>query len=405
MTNEKIKDFKIIKGGLDSVLHSSYRFVSAFVTDTRLMGVEVLYVHWHKQDSDDSEDMHQFFYFDAEEYGLDNYMTHIGNDTAELNRIEDLLLGGLGGQKVELTEEEAVFLVQEYAKASEALGVPPIENAKEYAFLLTPEIQLSDSSRRILFSKECAIITNNNEAINYFLMRIFARDFLPAAFLCFTPGRDGAADGGTLEAPFKLDLYPDLPLATLCKNSIEWINGSYMCDSLVEADNKYFVIVSELSCENCLITGFKRHKMFSVSPFEAAMMLSRVEFVTCYDMRTSPDEAADTLPQLALSGFMTPYEKGRLYMVYNKNNEHVKSAVYRLHDDVFGCYFISDYGQLLLSSYVLDHIKVMEKDLSISTLGSRVMLSGRFEFKEPVLYEFIQDEIEDFLDFIDFYQE
>ncbi len=405
MKSEKIKDFKVIKGGLDPAARSLYQFVSAFVTDTRLMGVEVLYIHWHRQGLEDTEDLHQFFYFDAEEYGLDNYMTHVGNDTAELTRIEDLLLGGLGGQKVELTQDEAVFLVQDYTRASKLLGVAPAENSRDYAFLMTPKISLSRDSRRILFSKECAPITCDNEAINYFLMRVFARDFMPAAFLCNSPGVKGGADGGFFEAPFNLDIYPEIPAATLCKNTIEIVNGSYMCDSLIEADNRYYVMVSELNCENSMVASFKRHKMFSVSPFEAAMMLSRLEYVTCYDIRTTSDEAADAMPQLAQTAFMTPYEKGRLFMVYNKDNEHVRSRVYRLHDDVFGCYFVSDYGQLLLSSYVLDNIKAMEKDLSISNLGNRVVMAGRFEFKEPVVYEFIQDDIEDFLDFIDFYQE
>lgn len=405
MISENIKDFKVIKGGLDPDSQSSYHFVSAYVTDTRLMGVEVLYIHWHKQGFEDTDDLHQFFYFDAEEYGLDNYMTHLGNDTAELARIEDLLIGGLGGQKIELSQEEAVFLAQYYSRVSTLLGVEPEENFREYAFLMSPEIDLPKDKRRVLFSKECTPITCDNEAINYFLMRVFAKDFLPAAFLCRAADDKIGFGEGFIKAPFNLDIYPDLPSGTLCKNTIDIVNGSYMSDSLIEADNRYYVAVSELNCDNRLITGFRRHKMFSVSPFEAAMMLNRVEYVTCYDIRTTSDDAADTMPQLAQAAFMTPYEKGRLFMVYNKSNEHVKSGVYKLHDDVFGCYFISDYGQLLLSSYVLDNIKVMEKDLSISGLGSRVMMAGRFEFKEPVLFEFIQDEIEDFLDFIDFYQE
>jgi hypothetical protein len=47
----------------------------------------------------------------------------------------------------------------------------------------------------------------------------------------------------------------------------------------------------------------------------------------------------------------------------------------------------------------------MEEDLAYSSLGSSLVPLGRFEFKDPVLYEFIQDDMEDFLDFIEFYQE
>ena len=98
----KKQNFRLIKGGADEPVRVSLenrRFVSAFVTDTRLMGVLALSIHWKISSSDISDDFYQFFYFDAEEYGLDTYQSLQGDDVLALDAIEQGLIGGLGGKK------------------------------------------------------------------------------------------------------------------------------------------------------------------------------------------------------------------------------------------------------------------------------------------------------------------
>ena len=112
MSNKK---FTVIKGGGDSlVAPKGSRFFSAYVTDTRLMGVLTLYVRWSIDESDGATAFHQFFYFDAEEFGLDTYRSLLGQDELELQVMEDNLIGGLGAAKVPVTEREATFLVQSF---------------------------------------------------------------------------------------------------------------------------------------------------------------------------------------------------------------------------------------------------------------------------------------------------
>lgn len=64
MANKTNHPFKVLQGGLLSPKEILYQFVSAFVTNTRLMGVEVLYIHWREKTLYE-EDFHQFFYFDG----------------------------------------------------------------------------------------------------------------------------------------------------------------------------------------------------------------------------------------------------------------------------------------------------------------------------------------------------
>ena len=63
--------FTVIQGGL-AAANRKNTFVSAYVTDTRLMGVLAVYAHWQVEvpaSGDRLPDIHQFFYIDCEEAG------------------------------------------------------------------------------------------------------------------------------------------------------------------------------------------------------------------------------------------------------------------------------------------------------------------------------------------------
>ena len=99
------RKFRVLKGGLDSTVNGKKTFVEAYVTDTRLMGVVGLYICWENESDDEDfvTHLHQFFYFDAEEYGLETYKSSVGGDIDDIRAIELALLGGLVGKKVALT--------------------------------------------------------------------------------------------------------------------------------------------------------------------------------------------------------------------------------------------------------------------------------------------------------------
>lgn len=391
MTKKLNHPFKVLQGGLLNPREPLYQFVSAFVTNTRLMGVEVLYIHW-EEESGYEDDFHQFFYFDGEEYGLENYVSYIGNDQIELDSIEGLLSGGLGGEKSDLTEVEARFLVQDYLRGSKRLGVSLPLGHEEFAFLLDPPVTMSSKERRALQEKECAPLETKYQPIHYFLMRVFARDFEYADYL---------SNGGLKET----DLYPELAPCTLVKNTIEDIQGDYLCESLLDCDGQYYIAVSEIALKSMEITGFKRHKLFHITPYEAGLLVNRIEYITCYDYFDDSEELEIKMPDFDAHPFMSSYEKGQLFMLYNSHNDHVRNPVFKIHEDVYGSYFVSNFGQVLVSSFVLANLAEMEMVIALSHDGPQLIPQGRFEFKEPVLYEFIQDDIDDFLDFIDFYKE
>lgn len=387
------RKFTVIKGGAAAALSNNRRrFLSGFITDTRLMGVVGLYIHWELSNIDFISDFHQFFYFDAEEYGFETYKSLLGSDQDALAIMEQALIGGLGGNKVNVSEREATFLVQKYVAMNEAMNIPMPDGKSEYEFLLEEPVVLSESENEILSDKLCTPIVSEYQLINYFLMRIFGRDFEAAAYLAT---RD-----------FPLDILPEEEGATLCKNSIEEFfdeNGcSYLCESLIEYDGKYKLVVSEIYLEEGKVSGTKKRSSFFVTSAEAAMMLNHPEFITVYEILTEMDDFLKRFASLSANSMQTLHDNGRLYLEFNKNNDHVNRKVFRLNEDIHGLYYATDFGQLIVAAYSLNEIHEIERMLSRSEVCTCIIPTAKYEFKEPILYEFIQSDFDDFSDFLDF---
>ncbi|HWQ80064.1 MAG TPA: hypothetical protein VN381_14645 [Anaerovoracaceae bacterium] len=387
------RKFTVIKGGAAAALSSNRRrFLSGFITDTRLMGVIGLYIHWELSNTEFLSDFHQFFYFDAEEYGFETYKSLLGSDTEALTIMEQALIGGLGGSKVNVNEREAVFLVQKYVAMNESLNIPLPDGKNEFVFLLDEPVVLSEKENEVLIDKLCTPIVSEYQLINYFLMRVFGRDFEAADYLT--------------TKDFPLDILPEEEGATLCKNSIEEFfdeNGcSYLCESLIEYDGKYKLVVSEIYLEEGKVSGTKKRSSFFVTSAEAAMMLNHPEFITVYEILTEMEDFQKRFASLSANSMQTLHDNGRLYLEFNKNNDHVNRKVFRLNEDIHGLYYATDFGQLIIAAYSLSEIHEIEKSLSRSDVSTCIIPTAKYEFKEPILYEFIQSDFDDFSDFLDF---
>lgn len=387
------RKFKVIKGGAAAaVSNNRRRFLSAFITDTRLMGVVGMYIHWELSNNDFTTDFHQFFYFDAEEYGFETYKSLFGDDSEELIMTEQALIGGLGGNKVNISEKEATFLVQKYVAMNDSLSIPLPEAQNEYKFLLENPITLTNEESDALIEKLCTPIQSEYQLINYFLMRVFGRDLEATAYL--TSG----------DIPLD-DIY-EKSEATLCKNGLEeyYDDGvfSYLCESLIEFDGKYKLVVTEIYLAEGKVTKVKKRSSFFVTPAEAAMMLNHPEFITVYEILTEPEEFYMQFSEISGGSMQTLHDSGRLYLEFNKSNDHVNRKVFRLNEDIHGLYYATDYGQLIVAAYSLKDIHDIEKNLSKNEVGASIIATAKYEFKEPILYEFIQSDFDDFTDFLDF---
>lgn len=397
-------NFTVIKGGGDVMNEPARRvFLSAEATDTRLMGVSALSILWNVFPYADSDDgayhFHQFFYYDAEEYGLDSYRSMRGDDKLALETMQKAMIGGLGGTNVRLTEREARYLVQSYVRGSRAMRAELAEPVQEYDFLLREPILLSDRENGFLWRKICTPLRSEVHILNYFIMRLTGHDLPAIRYL--------AASSQVAEDALSLmkTLCP-LPV-TLCKNElVPHVSAegktSYLAEAVLEDDGGYSLAVLEMTLSDDRnmnerkVTSFAIHSSFRISTEEAAMQMNRDEFITCYDILVSPD-LFDAIFEVFSLGFMlTNHENGRLFMEFNANNDHVNKPIFKLHEDVHGLFYVSDFGQLVVAAYSEEAIAEIEFNIAHTPLGNITESSGRYRSRETVFYDFIESGAEDF---------
>lgn len=413
MTQNK-PGFTVIKGGLSETASGRKVFHSAYVTDTRLMGVIGVYIHWKLPDNFTLTDFHQFFYFDAEEYGFDTYKSVLtgadGEGIQELQDTENALLGGLGGKHINLSEAEARYLVQDYTEFNRRLGLELPDSYEEYRFLLRPRLEFTRTEEYVLMSKQCPIINSPYQVINYFLMRCFGKDFGAAKFLT--------------KNYVRTNIYTEHKMATLFRNAVDpapnsdsgsntgyyatdgdkdfgtfHTHKSYLCESLIEYDKEFHIVVSQVTLDNLRVVKFEKVSSFKISSKEAMLMLSRPEYVTVFDFVEDAPMFHRNSTELSKCAMLNHHDTGQLYMIFYPHNNHVNRQTYLLNNDVLGNYFVTDTGQLILSSYTKEGIKELELDFLQSDLSQYATLVSKYQFEIPVLDEFINSGFEDFEDF------
>jgi len=387
-------DLKIIKGGPDfSEGVTSRKFISAFVTNTRLMGVLILYAHWQLKSETGNLSLHQFFYLETTEAGIESYRSIYGNKQRALSEIENAMAGGLGGEKTNLTEKEVYILLQAYAKITEDFGESLPGELEEYKFILEEDIKFDDVEEKKLFEKTCVTITENEQLINYFLIRYTSADFEAVDYLSYRP--------------LDRDIITGSKYVTLCINRIDAVtdengNKSYVCESLIEDDAVYRIIVSEIRLANGLVASFEKISEFNVSQAEAAMKLARTEYITVYEIMDNRKKVLNSLYEMYPAALKKKTVMGNIHIIFKNNNDHVKESIYRLNDDIKGIIYVTDEDQLLLASNTLTHIHRFENEIQFSDFGNLIVSLAKYEFKESVFYDFMNSGTGDFLHYIEF---
>lgn len=387
---KNITNLKVVEGGLLPKEKAKKKFVSAYTTDTRLMGAYGVFVQWELEGCFECDDLFQYFYFDTEEFGFDSYESIWGLSLEAVKTLEQTAISCLGGNKIELTENEVYHLVNYYAEFNRARKIPLPPLVKEYQFVLDNKVILSDMEKDILINKVCTPIKNKYQLTHYFLMRTFGKDFVAAKYL---------AHKGV-----NLDIYPNIKMATFCRNSIKVDPNdphTLICESLIEADDKYQIFTTQVAIKNKKIQSAVPLDQMKISSSEAAMILAKPEFITIYEVNASPEEMANKTLEFSFNTMVRPHETGKLFLKFHDNNDHVKKQTFLLSADVLGLYFITDYGQFIVAAYNATDIRHLEYQLAKNDIGKYLIPTGRYEFKDPVLYDFINSAIEDFDDFLD----
>jgi hypothetical protein len=240
-------------------------------------------------------------------------------------------------------------------------------------------------------------------------MRIFGKDFGAAKFLT--------------KNYVRTNIFPEHKAATLFRNSIDPAPGedgsntgyyatdddkdfgtfqthtSWLCESLIEYDRNFYIVITQVTLDNLRVVKFEKVSSFKISTQEAIMQLNRPEYITVFDMYEECPAFTRNSTPLCQKAMINDHDGSKLYMIFHPNNNHVKKQIYLLNDDVLGNYYVTDSGQIILSSYTREGIRQLENDYIQSGWGKHSALAGKFQFEQPVLDEFIISGFEDFNDF------
>ena len=132
------------------------------------------------------------------------------------------------------------------------------------------------------------------------------------------------------------------------------------------------------------------------------MLMNRSEFITVYEVLDYSEEFLDTFAAFASVFTETAYENGKLYIDFNETNAHVGKPVYMINNDIHAMYYLTDYGQIIIVGYSFEDVQDAEFRMYLSLLSYPLAVSTKYEFKEPVFYEFIKSDFTDFDSFIEF---
>ena len=381
----------LLKGGKDYT-GSVYNYVSGCVTDTRLMGVLGLHLHWtFSSDMEEGlQHVHQYFYYDIEELGLDSIKVLDSDDETAALLAEKSSFGGLGAKMIPVNEREARHLVCTFVNETKRKRQPLPENLPLLSYILDHPLQLSSSEISELNNKMCTDIHTDCGVINYYLMRVFGKDEEGAALL---------RKEGVPESAFEDVSLPDH--ATFLQNHIDCFpeadgRSTFLAESLTESRDEYHICVSEIELEGKKVVSAKKISQMRISPSEASLRLTTDEYVCVFEIETEDMDRFDSLyGAFAVGTTRTRHETGDMYMAFKPDNSHVENNSFRLSDDLFSITYITDYGQLILGAYTPLTCAVAEARL-MQFFKSDLRPTGHHHFAQSIIYEFA---LSGFIDF------
>ena len=390
-----MSELRIIEGGLGPARKTEYIFADASVTDTRLMGVLGLRIHWKDTGADDHpRDIYHFYYYDIEEIGLDSLSVFDLECEEEIEFATKACFGGLGAVMWPISEKEARFLVHQFVENTRKRKQPLPDNIDRADFILEVPADLTEEERENLERKMCTLIKTDYGVINYYLMRVFGKD------------DEGAALLRMKDAP--ADVFEDVSLpghASFLKNSVEEFSGedgrrTYLAESLVESEDTHYISVSELEVRNSRVASCRLRSCFKISIQEASMMISRQEYVTVYEITSEMDDFDKDFAVFSVGSTRTEHESGDMFMSFKPDNSHAESPDFRLSDDLAALYFVSDYGQFIVAANSLEDIIAQEQAIAASDLMKHIYAASKYNFAQSVLYEFALSAETDFDAFV-----
>ncbi|MBM7613873.1 hypothetical protein [Alkaliphilus hydrothermalis] len=386
----KNNKLSVLQGGKGSNKRS-YRFVEAIATQTRLMGVVALKLHWVNQD-----DLHlvQWFLLDAEEYGIYDAISVKTTKEEETDKYTGQFMGSLGGEKVEISRKEAYFLIQTFTHQNK-IHRKPLPRQEGYRFILATNVRLKADEIEELNNKIFEKILCSSQLINFFIMRSVARDHGGMVQLLKNPQIK------------KLSEYMPLKRAgVLLKNKVRKSANKdiYIADSVVEMKGNYYllkwkVVISE-AMNTYRVEDAKVIKRQLIPSEEAALEIQNPEYIKLFKVKVDEEEILQYFDTIDQDLLRYRFPQGTMYVEFRKNNRHVMRELYHIGGDIKAIYFINHFQQLIVCYYHEDDLPRLEDAQQNTPLKELIDELDTFERRGSIIYEYAEAAEVDFFDYL-----
>ena len=359
-------------------------FSLAKITNSRLMGSMGLIIKW---EIDNKTKLEQYFLLDAEGLGIADYVSLKNPTKLESYKEEERLMGGLGSDRMRLTEEQALFLVQFYGNKNKIYGKELPGDIKEYIDIIEEyktQIKIED-----IFPIICKNIESDIEFINYMTMRLIAWD---RESLKYFSDREEISNMNITKIN-----------GTLLKNTvIQKDENKYLSKAIYEDEDGYYSCIIAFNISN-IDNKYKINSMlvsdiYPVYDFEVFDEISKEEYVSIYKLKNAEEflsKMYDNSPFLLVSEI----DENIFMTRFNFNNNHVNKDVYVINNDIKAIYY-----QMKDNFYVgtySNRDRVYINKMLMCNYKEHLTQVEDMYFDENVLYDFVESGSDDFHDFLD----
>ena len=168
----------------------------------------------------------------------------------------------------------------------------------------------------------------------------------------------------------------------------------------MESGDAYYIAVSRIRVNGLKVIEARPVSLSKITPAEAAMILSRSEYVSNYTVKGPKEVINRFISPMLVDSIISKYDENTLFAIYKSNNDHVNSRIYRLDNDLIGACYLTESGYFIVFSGTASGIEYMEKSIEDSPLGYFLEPYGKFEFHENIMWEFISGGYDDLAEFL-----
>lgn len=358
-------------------------FKFAKITNSRLMGSMGLIIAWEEKE----KDLYQYFLLDAEGLGIADYVGLYNPSEEEAYREEERLMGGLGSDRIKISEDEALFLVNYYGNKNSYYEKPLPGHVEEYIDII--ENYKSNLSIYDMFPKICKEINEEVEFINYMTMRFIAWD--KESLYYFSQSEEIS------------QMHITNINGTLLKTRVyDRGNNIFVSEAIFEDNDGYYICKIAFNIDK-LEYGFKISSMVvgekeGMYDFDVFDEISKEEYVSIYSLENR-EEFLERFYADNPFVLKSDLEDAVFFTRFNFNNNHVKEEVYIINNDIKAIYYQMG-DKFFVATYSDKDRKYINKLIQCN-YGDYIKLDEELFFDENVLYDFVESGSDDFYDFLD----